>query len=876
MSEEYQERKSQEAVLTRKNTESSNSEELIAQLNIRFPLIGELIGRFGIDSPIERIPWFFALLLSAASSQDRGACCFVLDKTFGTTAAIAVLLALYKLQMDFPEMAKDYAQSALSRGQRVKVNPSNFVYEYEGLWEEFPGRFRLKILEERAYRSFWTNDVLRLEPTDRVRPKGKLNSPLGTFERSHLDVLLGLATYGNNSLFKNSVLLYMAQARFSKAADAIALSLRTTKTFEYLSEFLPWGSIGPDGELKPFDAYQIRGEPVIATTRVPEDLALASISAEAGTKIVLADGARGFARDLQALDEISDRQRVVILASPEENEAVELLEEQDCPIWYMSPEEILIGESFLALRERRSLVGATVCAADTRRRTKTMVVECHDSALQSVAETLENASALVSDSEEFTEADDILAKLYGILLECSECCFGSSVETGFRLDEVTELLRQQARWLDPSFISEIDAVLSGLAKVISDGSCGQEKVNALLRIIKDEQSESWAVVARSPRTSESLRLGLKEHGLDAPVLPISTIKPDREFSRVIVPAWPNGQKFSRLRNLAVTPDIRVLAYPFEAKWVSGHQARERRLERSNRLKVEERSFILGVDSRFLTSTEHTKQDSPANENEPESPIFKFEDRVARRRTRSLAVAREGEESREAQLVQFLGDCYTLLTEWAELPRLNNLIDTASINDAGLEHVRVSQLVPGDFVLFRASEDKEFIRQIAEDILGLEEYERIRVTAERWRASLRLLGDSPTDVQQVLESFGLIRTTATISAWLHNPYRIGPGKFGDIEVIARSAGDAELLSIQEEVEDAITHIRSTHINAGRQLTQLILGELGGHLDILDEQPVLLDLEYGEAWVAQVDKVDIERQNYPANSVNRLLWAEDVTS
>ena len=668
----------------------------------------------------------------------------------------------------------------------------------------------------------------------------------------------------------------MAQARFSKAADAIALSSTTTKTFECLSEFLPWGSIGPQGELKPFDAFQIAGEPIIATTRVPEDLAFASISAEPGTKIVLADGARGFARDLQALDDIAGQQRLVILASPEEIEALEILKEHECPIWYMSPEEIQIGEVFPAHRERSSIVGATVRAAYTRLRSTTTVVECQSRALQSVAENLERATALVSDNEESDEADNILAKLYGILLECSECLFGTSEETRARLDKVQDLVGRHARWLDPNFTSEVLAVIRGLTMVVSYGSYGQEKIDALLRIVKNEPSGSWAVVARSPRTAEELHLGLNECGLDAPVLPISMMRPEHEFARVLVPAWPNGQKFSRLRSLAVAPDIHVLAYPFEAKWVSGHQARERRSQRLNRLSVEEQSSIVGIESRFLRSSEHPKPDLPAQDFGPELPVFRFEDRVARRRLRRPAAAREGEESREAQLVQFLGDCYSLLTEWAELPRLNNLINEADTSDSGLEHVRVSQLVPGDYVLFRASGEKEFIRQIAEDILGLEEYERVRDIAERWRSSLRRLGNSPSEVQHLLESFGLRRNPATVAGWLHSPDRIGPGNFKDIEIIAQAGKDTQLFSKRKEVAGAISHIRRAHIAAGKQLTQLILGELSGHLNNLDDQPVLLDLRYGEAWVVQVDKIDFERRNYPANSVNRLMWTDDMAS
>ena len=41
------------------------------------------------------------------------------------------------------------------------------------------------------------------------------------------------------------------------------------------------------------------------------------------------------------------------------------------------------------------------------------------------------------------------------------------------------------------------------------------------------------------------------------------------------------------------------------------------------------------------------------------------------------------------------------------------------------------------------------------------------------------------------------------------------------------------------------------------------------DIRDE-PTLLDLGYGEAWVVQVESVEAEPINWPANKTNRLLW------
>ena len=853
---------------------NSEQQELVFELRRRFPVMERLIGRFGASTQEEQIPWFFALLLCAATNGDTGACCFVLDKTQGTTAVAAVLLSLVRLQEEFPELARNYAQTALCLGQHVRVKPSDYVYEYSGLWEEYPGRFRLKMLGEEEYKSFPMTDLLRLEPTNRIRPKGHSGSDLGTFERSCLDELLDLTTCGNNSVLRNSVFLYMAQARFAEVVNAITLAPQSTNGFDILSGFLPWGSIGQYGELKPNDTYQVTGEPIVAVTRVPEDLALASLSATVASKVVLVDGARGLARDLQAFDDVADRQKVVILASPEETDALDLLKDRDCPIWYMSPDEILIGEASGGIRARASVVGGTIRAADTRRRVKVTVVDCQDSVLQTVAASLERAAALIGDHEEAHESEEMLAHLYRILLECSECCFGVGEETKANLRAARDHMTLHARWLAPEVVSELQEASSRLEQVIADENYGEGKADALLNLSLEANHERWIVVARSPRTAGSLRAGFKDLGVIVPVIPVSAITADRDYPGIIVPAWPNEQRFTRLKAQAVTPDIRVLAYPFEANWVLRHQARERTRERSNRIEAETRSSILGIESRLLDSLTRHEPESPVNEIRLDLPIFKIEDRVARRRAARPAVAADGEDGREAQLVQFFGDCHALLTEWAELLKLNRLIDKTDASGARLEHVTAYQLSPGDFVLFRASGDKEFIGLIAEDMLGAEEYERVRAVAERWKSSLRRLGTSPSDVQRRLATCGLNRTTATVGGWLGSPDRIGPGDFNDIEFIAKAAGDAELLSIRKDVEAAISRIRGSHISAGSQLTQLLIGELGGRLNRLDEQPVLLDLDYGEAWVVQVEMVEERRQEYPSNLVNRILWTDDA--
>ena len=502
------------------------------------------------------------------------------------------------------------------------------------------------------------------------------------------------------------------------------------------------------------------------------------------------------------------------------------------------------------------------------------MVDCRDDFLQAAAESLERVAEKTANHEEAFEVEEALARLFRILFECSECCFGVGEGTISDLRAAKEQLSQHARWLEPAVRGELLQAVNALERACTLGS-GEQKADAILSILADRDG-TWAVVARSPRTAERLRDGLDALGADVPVLPVSAVSTDHEFNGIVLPAWPNDKRFTRLRNLSVTPDIRILAYPFESKWVVRHQSRDRARSRSTRLGSGTLSSILGIESQFLTSSNIVGNDTeepPEKEINLDLPVFKLEERVARRHVTHPALDSSGEDGREAQLIQFFGGCYALLTEWAELPLLNELIDSSQGNNVKLVSATASRLSTGDFVLFRASGDKEFLRLIAEENIGVQEYQRIRDIAERWKVSLRRLGRGPASIQRRLAEHGLVRTPPTVAGWLVNPDRIGPGNHDDIEIIATVAEDTELLAIKEDVREAITRIRGAHLAAGTQLTRLILGELRGRLNELGDQPTLLDLDYGHAWVVQVESVETERQEYAANQVNRLLWVAD---
>ena len=842
-------------------------QNLIRELLSRFPLLNRVVGRFGEGSPNERIPLFFALLMAAATKGEPGMSCFVLDRTQGTAALTAIFLGLARLEEDFPLLAEQYARTAFDKGQHVLVKPTNFVYEYDGLWEGHPGLFRLKVLDRPEWRSFQVSEALRLEPTTRQRPKGRLSSNLGVFERSGLDDLLDITTYGNDSMIRNIVLLYTAQARFSKIADVVSLGPVHSDQSHRLSDFLPWGSIGPGGEIRVGDSYQVVGEPLIAVTRVPQDLADAATSAPEASRIVLVDGARGIASDPQSFDDIAERQRVIVLASPDEVDEIRLLRDRDYPIWHMSPAEITMGEAHPEQRDRRSLLGRTVRVAEIKEHSQVTAMHCESEELQMAATDLESVASRIDGAEEREDLDDLLIRLYRLLMDYSECCFGIDSEAESDLQQVQDILMRDRMWLHSDVIRGLQTTIDRLGSV-----SGGSKAGVMLNILT-ESTGRWMIASRSARTAAAIRDGLSSRGVEVPVFPIQTISPEDEWDGLIVPAWPGRRRFTRLRDLASAREVLLLVYPFEDRWLVGYQNRERNVMLGNRMEARERAAILGVHTELLPEVELEERDPPTADTTVDPPVFNLERRVSQRRSNRPSVSDGNREVRRARVVEFHGGCYALLTEWSQVHVLNDLINLGQGAGGRLRTAVATDLSYDDFVLFRSGGDKEFIRMLAEQEIGTEEYERIRTTAERWKQSLRRLGGTPTMIHRTLERSGLNRTLQAVRGWMENPSLIGPGYDSDIESIARAARDPRLLEQMESVREAISRIRGAHIGAGSRLTQLILNEVRGHLGQLDGQPVLLDLGYGQAWVVQVASVDATLRDYPADQTNRLLGVDD---
>ena len=186
-------------------------------------------------------------------------------------------------------------------------------------------------------------------------------------------------------------------------------------------------------------------------------------------KVVLVDGARSIVSDLQAFDDIAGRHRVVILASPDETDEIQLLRARECPVWCLSPTEIMIGEDHAGERSRKSLVGRTVRVADIRERCNVVAIDCQNDDLQEASAAMGRVAATIDGTDERSETDDLLARLYGVLLEISECCFGVGDEPKSDLRQAREALIRNQIWMTSATIREFLTVLDRLENAACSG-----------------------------------------------------------------------------------------------------------------------------------------------------------------------------------------------------------------------------------------------------------------------------------------------------------------------------------------------------------------------------------------------------------------------
>lgn len=856
------------------HVDDSTAADLADECLGRFPVLRAITGSFSQEHrKREVLPPSLGLFLALCESDIREPCCVVVPEGRGMAALVAVLASLVRFRQEYPALVREYARAGIRVGQRVRVLPSDYIFTYEGVWPNYPDQFRLGEINASNFRSLPVNQVLRLEPTERVQPKGYLDTDLGKFEPAPVDLLLGLQSGGNAGIIRNRVLCMMHRSEFKRALDPVILLPRTAERFQLLMKFFPWGSVNAAGQIRNADRFQTQGQPLVAVSGTPEDHALACSLAEPGSKIVIVDGPQRLVRSPQAYDRITESQKLLIIASERDlNEARELAK-RGCHLWRINPDELLTGLRRSQIQIRNGLIGQFLGGAIVAAKRKLTSTICRDERFETVAESL-NRAAEMAEAEENPDVNALIGKVFGLLLAASDSCGLLTKDEGV-LREVTSAeawIARQAMFLSQDLRRELQHATAGLKGIFQQSERPSAKMAAVESAIAEMKAKGLvpiAIAMRSPRTAEALAARLNGHaGEDVNIITLASLNSERRYESIILPAWPTQRRLQRIERLYTCPHIRLLTFPFEQRWLKQYQDREAALRGEEMLAAGEKARLTGVpQARWAAVQFQPPRDTERNET-ARSPVFRFEERsIAHIRAERQ---REGgqADSRRARAVKFVGRSHAFLTEWFNVPVVSSLVRGES--EGSIPLMPVDRLTEGDFVVFRDSGDANVIRALAEGIVGTGEYARQRHIARLWRDVLRRLGSDPQRIYETLKAIGSTRHFVTIRNWVVDPDMIGPRDRKDIDHIAAAAGSEELRAKGDQVWAAIVQTRALHVQAGNHLTRLILEALRGRVGRIDDEETRIALPMGDAWVVQVDEIAPEFDDYLAARVNRLLW------
>lgn len=857
--------------------------ELTDQLKEQYPLLTSLRFAGMPHSNREPLPYFLGLLLAVAESPDRRGCCFVFPDASRIAYTSAILLAFSKLTREFDDLVREYAQRELEPGQRVRIWPTGHVYEYEGVLEA-EGRWskRFELLGKDGLRTLPISDVLRLEPTTRKSPKGYLTTPLNRgLKPGTLDTLVGIQSWGNRSMLRNRILYLTSKSGFEKFLSSTICSGVGEDDEVRLADALPWGTIDEDGNFFSSNTYQVEGEPLLAVSHAVENIAEASLRAEPFSTVVFADDPHNLVRNLQACDEITDSQKLIVVASHKDDETLATLEDRDFVMWQVSPEEMDLGHDAFG-NVKSVFFSRTLNAARNYRKLKLDTLVCREETVESVASDLQRASDHLKLPDSDEETKRCLKEMFNILFSISDRCMPletqEKIEFHERLAELRQTIERRSIWV-PEEVTEhllnACATLSKLISALKSGSqIGEQKGKVLLEFLQENaayQDRQNIILTRYSRNVVPVRKWLLEKGMDVPVMWYKSLPDNQTFDTIIVLSWLNSDRFGKLVKRYAAPHVRLLSYPFEKKWISQFSSRFSRERSGKQTDSAEKSAVSGLPAELLPSSKTRVQAVPqaTEQNIETSSIFEIERRIMRRRKGAKPGMYYGHDSCQSRYVGFAGEWYAYLTETREVPVVTSLVRDGGYSAPTTIPVRtISELAIGDFLLFREGSDRDVVQLFAEESIGSGEYAKQRTLTKIWRDALLSRGGSVSEIYRLLKSHGLKKTVFTVRSWLHNRNLIGPGEKKDIEIIA-SATREHFTANPEEVWKAIESIRTAHRRAGHTISRWLLEELAGKRDLVTDGGAKIDLGFGRFWIVEIEEIGADQDEYPLGKVNHLL-------
>lgn len=861
-------------------------EEIITQLCERFPLLTRLtVAQNGNDSHPETLPPFLGFLLAVMDTPLDRPVCFVLPRRGDMARLTAVLYALHRFIKEQKQLTHTYGKVNFNKGDNVRVHPGKQVFRYDGFDENSSDFIWLKTVDGTGRWRFQATEIIpRLEKTTRKTPIGRLNSPIPSPPTAPLDVLLETSTFGNHSLIQNEVVLLDSQTGFATFAESVSFQRAALMPeITSLKDLLPFGELSQpfaSGQswFKKWDERNPAGEPIVAITSSAELLANYCIDAPSKSKLVVVNGLSRL-KHRQAYDDMADCQKLILFASQDEVEMIETLGQAPvpCRFWWLSAAEINAGAESVAANGAPGIVNKIVRWANNHEHLNIESVSCDSPELEKVCIRLEELRGHLTDDEN-APLTKLTSQAWRILNDAAAAIHLPNAHQQKQFASQIKTLRSELKgnfWLNPGTSGIFADIANGIeTALLPEAKLGISKGAALYRIVRETQIAGLkcALLARNENHIAELKLWLLQRHIHLEAYSPRTLPENGFFDRLICVSWPGWHSLKQIADVLVAPRITVLAYAFEGRWLNQCQRRLRLRPDVPTITPFEKSGLVSQNKGATPVWPEEKSTStpPSPTISSDTEIWNFEQRLRGARKGLAALPTVATDTVSAKYVSFVGDTFVFLTETHKVSVATELVSSRVRQNQKLPERDVSNIKPGDFLVFPESGERELVQELADKLVGPTAPE-IRSFARMWKGALQNSGMTPEEFLLQARKFNRPRHPATIRNWYADTLQIGPREKDDLFLIALVTGNSELDANIEDVRLAIERLWSAHQSAGVRLRDVLLQRLPQVINQVEENGTQIDLgELGSAWVVHVDSIASRNEMRGRGEVNRLLW------
>jgi len=842
---------------------------------------------------------------------------FLFPRSAESALWLAVCTCLATLKNDFLSAVEKLPP--FSKGQKLLLD-NKFVVEFDGEEHIDGQRFMwVKYKEQKevplSRKIFPIHERLRFQPVSTQKQLSVFkHTPAPSLHP--LDQLLKIQSYGNRALFQNRVILVSLLGKARDFATRTPVRVQSKQKNENkigyaLADLFQWGNINADGIMNPWHHHQIKAQPVLAVASDLLSVREYFRERTGSSPLLILDGSSSFFRDLDALDEVLDNPLPSIaIVERGEAETARLLSDRSFGIWDWSRNEIqaiISEENGSHIAHRKSPFFHFNRSLKNYSRMKVEEILCEDPVIQSAADKLEALHMETGGGSQ--EINLLVSRLYGCLLPVARLIrpVWYTKNTDWkqkimsRIEKAESGLSRHKMWITSTADQNIRGFLGDIRKIVSDGgSRHSAKAGALREVIPGHGEGPFAIVASDVMERMLVQNYWKENlaGVDRIhfCCPSTLFDNQTDYRKMIICGWLGAKRMRQIMESFMAEEIIILTYPFEKAWLRSVMDRWRDTTTGG-LNAETKAKLLRVMPDELPPPDSIEEERDERDKYGRAfDISEFELKLRAYRMAAMAEAdHSGEATASAKFAEFSEDRFAFLTESYRIPVITDLFSGRTTESDEIPRKTVSELKPGDYVIFREGSQGDLIREMADQGLEKAGKRHLRRVAGIWRTALKEFASSvieillknqkiipeehsPEDatfiVAEVLKQKGCKRHPQTVRNWLTDEDIIGPRSAGDLKTIAEVTGHADLNARFQEIRRAIKEVRGAHLQASRYLAESLISALPGYISSGDSRSLEVDIEgLGKAVVARVEYTEDELREVGITKTNRLLSEEE---